>query len=58
MDTVIAIWHTGGKGKSGTILALANLLVCQYPNINNIMFYKLLFCKPRRGYTNLSKYKK
>ncbi|SHN12424.1 hypothetical protein [Flavobacterium xinjiangense] len=36
MNTIIAIWHSGGKGKSGTILALANLLLSQYPNPNVI----------------------
>lgn len=36
MNTIIAIWHSGGKGKSGTILALANLLLSQYPNHNVI----------------------
>lgn len=36
MNTIIAIWHSGGKGKSGTILALANLLLSQYPNRNVI----------------------
>jgi hypothetical protein len=32
MDTIIAIWNSGGKGKSSTILALANLLLRKYPN--------------------------
>jgi cellulose biosynthesis protein BcsQ len=32
MNTIIAIWNSGGKGKSSTVLALANLLLRKYPN--------------------------
>lgn len=31
MDTIIAIWNAGSKGKSSTILALANLLLLRFP---------------------------
>lgn len=36
MNTIIAIWNTAGKGKSSTILELANLLIKNYPNYNLI----------------------
>lgn len=32
MSTIIAIWNSGGKGKSSTILNLANLLMTSYPS--------------------------
>lgn len=32
MGTIIAIWNAGGKGKSSTILNLANLLMTSYPS--------------------------
>lgn len=31
MNTIIAIWNSGEKGKSSTVLALANLLLTQNP---------------------------
>lgn len=37
MNTITAIWHSAGKGKSSTILELANLLLKTYPN------YKLIY---------------
>ena len=32
MNTIIAICNSGGKGKSSTVLDLANLLLRKYPN--------------------------
>jgi hypothetical protein len=31
MNTIIAVWNSGSKGKSSTILNLANLLMSNYP---------------------------
>lgn len=36
--TILAIFNPGGKGKSTTILNLANLLMATYPS------YKVIFC--------------
>lgn len=45
MNTLLAIWNAGGKGKSTTVLELANLMIAQFPkykqiysskNINNL----------------------
>ncbi|MNE35535.1 hypothetical protein D3C80_1293050 [compost metagenome] len=33
MKTIVAIWNTGGKGKSTTILNLANLLISRPHNL-------------------------
>jgi hypothetical protein len=38
MKTIITIWNTAGKGKSSTILELANLLINNSPN------HKIIFC--------------
>jgi hypothetical protein len=38
MKTIVAIWNTEEKGKSTTILELANLITTSYPS------YKLIFC--------------
>lgn len=38
MNTIIAIWNSGGKGKSSTILNLANLLMSSYTT------HKVIFC--------------
>lgn len=32
MNTILAIWNAGGKGKSTTILELANRILVQFPN--------------------------
>jgi len=45
MKTIVAIWNTGGKGKSTTILNLANLLIsrphtpifCSQPDITKLV---------------------
>jgi hypothetical protein len=37
-NTILAIWNTGGKGKSTTILNLANLLMASFPA------HKVIFC--------------
>ncbi len=37
MNTIVAIWNSGGKGKSSTILELANLLINRFPS-NKIIF--------------------
>jgi len=37
MNTIIAIWNSGGKGKSSTILNLANLLMSSYK-------HKVIYC--------------
>lgn len=37
-NTILAIWNTAGKGKSNTILNLANLLMVSYP------VHKVIFC--------------
>ncbi len=31
MNTIIAIWNSAGKGKSSTLLALANLIMTRFP---------------------------
>lgn len=38
MSTIIAIWNSGGKGKSSTILNLANLLMTSYTA------HKVIYC--------------
>ncbi|MFZ0598519.1 MAG: hypothetical protein WAM46_16155 [Flavobacterium sp.] len=38
MNTIIAIWNSGGKGKSTTILNLANLLMSSYKT------HKVIYC--------------
>lgn len=38
MNTIIAIWNSGGKGKSFTILNLANLLMSSYTT------HKVIYC--------------
>jgi cellulose biosynthesis protein BcsQ len=37
MNTIIAIWNSGGKGKSSTILNLANLLMSSF-------IHKVIYC--------------
>jgi hypothetical protein len=32
MNTILAVWNAGGKGKSTTILELANRILAQFPN--------------------------
>lgn len=36
MNAIIAIWNSGGKRKSSTVLPLANLLLRKYPNLSVI----------------------
>lgn len=36
MNTILAIWNAGGKGKSTTILELANLMIAQFPKYKQI----------------------
>jgi hypothetical protein len=36
MNTILAIWNSGGKGKSSTILELANTILAQFPNYTPI----------------------
>jgi hypothetical protein len=36
MKTVLAIWHSGSKGKSGTLREFANLLLTTYPSFGSI----------------------
>ena len=31
MNTIISVWHTAGKGKSNSLLTLANILISRYP---------------------------
>ena len=38
MSTIIALWNSGGKGKSSTILNLANLLMTSYTA------HKVIYC--------------
>ena len=38
MSTIISIWNSGGKGKSSTILNLANLLMSSYT------IHKIIYC--------------
>lgn len=35
MKTIISVWHSGEKGKSGTIREFANLLLSEYPNFKS-----------------------
>lgn len=36
MNTILAIWNAAGKGKSTTILELANLMIAQFPKYKQI----------------------
>jgi len=36
MKTIIAVWHSGGKGKTKTLRELANLLLETYPDYKTI----------------------
>jgi len=36
MKNIVAVWHSGGKGKTETLRELANLLIKTYPNIKAI----------------------
>lgn len=38
MNTIIGIWNASGKGKSSTILSLANYLMKMYPS------HKVIYC--------------
>lgn len=45
MSTIIAIWNSGGKGKSSTILNLANLLMLSYTG------HKVIYCSKKCHFT-------
>ena len=36
MNTIIAVWNSGSKGKSATLRELANLIMTNYPNYKSI----------------------
>lgn len=38
MNTIIATWHTAGKGKSNSLLALANLLRSRYQTTHKVIY--------------------
>jgi len=38
MKRIIALWHLAGKGKTGTLIELGNLLLDKYKNEDNVEF--------------------
>lgn len=47
MNTILAIWNSGAKGKSTTILNLANLQMSTYPA------HTVIFCSKNRSFLSL-----